>query len=151
ARNIVLCKCHRVFSHILGTPAGGLGLAFECTDGTVRRRDKAVEGLPRLLDACFGQCSHFRGNFESIGSGHVCLLLSGVDCVTRERCDLLTLITPEPSNGSGCERRDCGQQRVPAPLCGASALPRSLERWSCSEFMCCMRYCALAAPIEQRS
>jgi hypothetical protein len=37
-----------------------------------------------LLDAFFGQCSHFGGNFESIGSGHIYLLLPGVDCHTRE-------------------------------------------------------------------
>ncbi len=34
-----------------------------------------------LLDALLGECPHFRGNLETIGDGHVYLLLVRVDPV----------------------------------------------------------------------
>src|SRR5262249_32543733 len=53
ARDVSLGEDHRLFGYILGTLAGSLGLPFERTHGLVRRGNKAVEGLPRLLDALF--------------------------------------------------------------------------------------------------
>src|SRR5215510_5455987 len=53
ARDVSFGESHRLFSHILGTLAGALGLPFECAHGLVRRRNKTVESLPRLLDTLF--------------------------------------------------------------------------------------------------
>src|SRR5262249_33461804 len=76
ARDILLGEADRLVGDVPGALAGGLGVALECRDGIVRRHNVAVEGLPRLGDALFRECSHFRGNFEAIGGGHAHLLMS---------------------------------------------------------------------------
>jgi hypothetical protein len=62
----------------------------------VRRRNKTVESLPRLLDTLFRKRAHFRGNIETIGGGHSHLLLwTGVDCYAVKACDLLNYQPPK--------------------------------------------------------
>jgi hypothetical protein len=63
-------KGHRLFSDILGTLTGGLGLAFECVDGIVRGRQEAIKRMLGLLDALLGKRTHFGGNFQTIVDGH---------------------------------------------------------------------------------
>jgi hypothetical protein len=75
ARHVAFGESHRLFRDIPGTFAGGLGLAFKGAHGLVRRRNEAVEGLPRLLDAPFGKRPQFRGNLETVAGGHGHLLV----------------------------------------------------------------------------
>src|SRR5262249_46535367 len=77
-----------LFGYILGALAGGLGLPFERAHGLVRRGNKAVESLPRLLNALFGKRPHFRGDIETIVGGHT-HLLCGVGCCVGEARNLL--------------------------------------------------------------
>src|SRR5262249_31614124 len=93
ARDVSLGESHRLFGYVLGALAGGLGLTFEGAHGLVRRGNKAVEGLPRLVDALFGKRPHFRGNIETIVGGHT-HLLCGVGCYAGEARNLLKYQRP---------------------------------------------------------
>src|SRR5262245_1628600 len=105
ARDVSLGESHRLFGYILGTLAGGLGLPCERAHGLVRRGNKAVESLPRLLDALFGKRPHFRGNIETIARGHSRLLWRVATPARRATCSNTNVPTaPQRLR----ERKACG-------------------------------------------
>src|SRR5262245_65737054 len=100
ARDVSLGESHRLFGYILGTLAGGLGLPFERAHGLVRRGNKAVESLPRLLDALFGKRAHFRGVIETSAGGHLRSHLWRVATPARRAPCSNTNVPPAPRDGA---------------------------------------------------
>src|SRR5215475_9813821 len=106
ARDVSLGESHRLFGYVLGALAGGLGLPFEGAHGLVRRGNKAVESLPRLLDALFGKRLHVRGNIETIARGHSRLLCGGL--LRRRGVRPAQIPTSQPPLSACAKVKACG-------------------------------------------